>query len=665
MPRLLIESLSTLSLALILILQIETFGYAFRLVTGKLVEILGLDDKLEISEESDLEAKILQTLENIFLGALVFAMVFFAVGTFRFLTKEVVLYSSGIIFFGINLLSNRWIRSIRLFNIKSVLQYLKSNGLAILGTLLFFGIASVTTFRPVTQFDGVWYHLTIPKLFLQNHNIDFLGEATRYSVQPSLNYFWNLWPLSLPFSTEFNSVVINWFQTSLLAFALFYTTIVSRKKLEWIPLIQLFGPTLLGITTQTYFWFGTGYTDNYGYAFMLVAALFIFKNDTDKRTFREFLILVGLILGVSLLKVQFALIGAIFCVLVLFRFYPGLQFTKTWNYFSKFKIANTNLKLELEVPKLIYFVGISLLMFIIFVLPWLVRSYYFTGKMLYPVGNDWLTDDILSFIKAGTIEDYWQGWVWKRFSNNLVSYLTYAQTPIFGIGVLAIISTKVREKLSDFWILGVGSFLLIYFLAMVGEMRYSQPSNALVIFVGLCLINWFLKSTTAFTRLASLAMLITFVPVSILNSYGTDKLYDRLYIYRKQKMREYVYSILGPDNKFTFILNETSVRPSDLKKDELIYMDGSPNMAYIEYPVLSPFSEPQAKFQNRSTDEFIQRLKQNNIRYVVVVGNNISGACSHVKPVDSSNCETKEFKQNFTEILWDPNEKATWYQLKY
>lgn len=53
--------------------------------------------------------------------------------------------------------------------------------------LLIWIINLVGALAPVTAFDALWYHLTIPKLFIQQHAVVFLpGELYSYSLMPKL-----------------------------------------------------------------------------------------------------------------------------------------------------------------------------------------------------------------------------------------------------------------------------------------------------------------------------------------------------------------------------------------------------------------------------------------------------------------------------------------------
>ncbi len=59
----------------------------------------------------------------------------------------------------------------------------------ILFKLIFFLLLSINllnSFVPEVGFDALWYHLTLPKLYLSNHKYFFSGGLLYYSAMPRL-----------------------------------------------------------------------------------------------------------------------------------------------------------------------------------------------------------------------------------------------------------------------------------------------------------------------------------------------------------------------------------------------------------------------------------------------------------------------------------------------
>ena len=53
--------------------------------------------------------------------------------------------------------------------------------------LLLIVVNLIGALGPEIAFDSLWYHLTLPKIFLENHRIDFIpGGLFYYSVMPKL-----------------------------------------------------------------------------------------------------------------------------------------------------------------------------------------------------------------------------------------------------------------------------------------------------------------------------------------------------------------------------------------------------------------------------------------------------------------------------------------------
>jgi hypothetical protein len=78
---------------------------------------------------------------------------------------------------------------------------------------------------PELSFDALWYHLTIPKIFLENHRIDFIpGNLFYYSVTPKLGDM--LYIPALALGSEIFAKLIQWGFGILTCFVIY---ILSRK----------------------------------------------------------------------------------------------------------------------------------------------------------------------------------------------------------------------------------------------------------------------------------------------------------------------------------------------------------------------------------------------------------------------------------------------------
>jgi len=94
---------------------------------------------------------------------------------------------------------------------------------------------------PELSFDALWYHLTIPKIFLENHRIDFIpGNLFYYSVTPKIGDM--LYVPALAFGNEILAKLIQWSFGILTCFVIY---ILSRKyftqKVSLIAVLIFYG----------------------------------------------------------------------------------------------------------------------------------------------------------------------------------------------------------------------------------------------------------------------------------------------------------------------------------------------------------------------------------------------------------------------------------------
>lgn len=222
--------------------------------------------------------------------------------------------------------------------------------LLLIGLLLVQGAVNlIGALGPELGFDALWYHLTIPKIYLQRGSIFFIpGSLFYYSAMPKLVEMFYL--LALTFSKYgILAKIIHWSFGVLSALALFR---LSKRylKLPWALL-----STTLFYTTLIVGWESiTAYID-LGRTFFEILALDLFLLwIKDKKTinFIESAIMLGL--AVSTKLIAFASLP-VFLILI---------------YLKEKKL----------LPIVIYS-----LFSILIPLPWLVFSWVNTGNPIYPV----------------------------------------------------------------------------------------------------------------------------------------------------------------------------------------------------------------------------------------------------------------------------------------
>lgn len=92
----------------------------------------------------------------------------------------------------------RWNLSIKNLQVSAYIQKHPINSLLICLLLLQICINSIGALGPELAFDALWYHLTFPKLYLQDHSIHFIsGGLLYYSTMPKLTEMLYVGALSL------------------------------------------------------------------------------------------------------------------------------------------------------------------------------------------------------------------------------------------------------------------------------------------------------------------------------------------------------------------------------------------------------------------------------------------------------------------------------------
>ncbi len=216
---------------------------------------------------------------------------------------------------------------------------------------------------PELAFDALWYHLTLPKIFLGRHSIDFIsGGLFYYSAMPKLGEM--LFIPGLMFGNEILPKLIQW------AFGILTSVViykVSRKfldeKLSIIAVLIFYGNLVVA-------WQSTVAHIDLIRTFFEVMALWGFINwyeAKNKKWLVESAVMIGLAISTKLIA-----LGTIPIFITLL-----LIFDKNW----KKAIGNS-----------LIFVAVSILVSF----PWFVFAFINTGNPffpvfsnMYPVGLSW------------------------------------------------------------------------------------------------------------------------------------------------------------------------------------------------------------------------------------------------------------------------------------
>jgi hypothetical protein len=227
---------------------------------------------------------------------------------------------------------------------------------------------------PELSFDALWYHLTIPKVFLENHRIFHIsGNLLYYSDLPK-----NIDLIYLSFLGFSNEIVVKLIHLGFGILSVFALYQLSKKFLnkEMSLAVCLIFYSNLVIGWQSI----TAYVD-LGVTFFEIVSLYYFFKWLEKYNFK-FLLFSSITLGFSLsAKIS------VFNSIAVFIFLLSLIFISKRINFSKYL---KSFSIYLLIPLLI-------------TLPWLVFSFINTGNPIYPllqtnfnILHDWNVINILS-----------------------------------------------------------------------------------------------------------------------------------------------------------------------------------------------------------------------------------------------------------------------------
>jgi len=228
---------------------------------------------------------------------------------------------------------------------------------------------------PELAFDSLWYHLTIPKIFAQNHSVFYIeGNLFYYSLMPKLTEM--LYVSSLILTNEIVAKLIHFVFGLLTSIVLFKFSRLYLKRWQSLLVVLAFYSNLVVM------WLSITAFSDLTRAFFELLALFEFALFT-KHGKNKHLVLSSVLLGFAI-ATKLLSIGTllIFVLLILI----GKKRT-----------------IREKITQGISYAAISLLI----PMPWFVISYYYTQNPIYPLfsqlGLRNFTFDLLSpltFIKT-------------------------------------------------------------------------------------------------------------------------------------------------------------------------------------------------------------------------------------------------------------------------
>lgn len=303
----------------------------------------------------------------------IYSYLIFTLGVFGLLYKPLI-FTTTVLFFLILLViyRSKLLRFIQKFSFQRQIESIKSNKLFSFLLLVLLTQALVNlvgVFGPEISFDALWYHLTLPKLFIENHQIIFIpGVKMAYSVMPKLTEMLYLPAMAL-LNDSFAKLIH--FSFGILILVAIYK--IARKFIskEFALLAAAIFYANLVVGWESI----SAYVD-LARGFFEVLAIWGFLNwfETNKR---KWLVISAVMLG---LAVTVKLVAAFSLVIFLMLF--------LYKKFSKHEKLMTMVKNYLLFLFLTFFIP----------LPWFTFSFLNTGNPFYPYLSNVQLDSSSTFL---------------------------------------------------------------------------------------------------------------------------------------------------------------------------------------------------------------------------------------------------------------------------
>lgn len=422
----------------------------------------------------------------------------------------------------------------------------KKERLIATGILFLFLVNGIGVLGPEVGFDALWYHLTLPKVYLQTHSISHIGGVLYYSDMPRLIEM--LYVGALSFGNENLAKFTHFLFSILLAAALFS---FSRKHLgrEYALLAVLIFLTNLVVAWES----TTAYID-LGRTFFEFMAFTCFVEWMVAKK-RKWFLLSAVFVGVAISTKLLALgsIG-IFCGMIVL-------------YYSKEKIS-----LKKILTTLCLFTGVALLI----PLPWFVLSFLATGKPFYPFFTD-LHISTQGYSLLNPVQAVYDFWQVLAKGDDPISPLYLIFLPF-----VALYYKKLPQAVKAAVHYSLFALLVWYITPRIGGGRFLMPYlpvfsfiTAYTIYKITCSLNFGKLMRYSVVGVISFVVLLTF-------------------IYRGAANVKYIPYIVGEESKEEFLSNHLNFSFGDfydtdgyflktVKEEDTVLLYGFHNLYYVNF----------------------------------------------------------------------------------
>ncbi len=387
-------------------------------------------------------------------------------------------------------------------------------GLILITFLAFAVLNFLIMLAPEVGFDALWYHLTLPKIYLMTHHVSYLsGGLLYYSVMPRLVEMIYGFGLALDHTGNLPKIIHYLFGFSWFGAIYLFARLFLERRYALLTALVCYGTYLVTWLS------GTAYIDLIVAYYSAMALWGVFRSLRVEAPLAMeqsiFLYLAAIFMGFTLASKLYGLI--LLAVLV-----GILIFSKTnWKIVLRFTIIA-----------------------ILIVLPFYLQAYISTGNPFYPVFS--VKESALAMYTGGysNLKDwYLLGW-WRHLPSLFLGMIIYSFTPIFSL-IFLVFFAKSWKKMLPLLI----SFLGFFFLWSLNPVQ--EPRYFIVILPVLATISIYTLVNISWKVFKVLAFVLLLVGFAYNFSYAKSNFKETLeLVFSKNPRENYLQARLTPPRNF-------------------------------------------------------------------------------------------------------------------
>lgn len=473
----------------------------------------------------------------------------FLLGIFGLLYKEIIFFLTGAYFLAIGLFFIRFKPKIKVQPPKFTIFLLSLFVFQIIVNL-------VGALGPELAFDALWYHLTLPKLYLQSHALKFFpGGLLYYSGMPQFTEMLYIGALAIH-----NEILAKLLQ---LFFGILTSIVIYKISRKFFSQTISFLAVVIFYSNLVVAWESiTAYVD-LARTFFEALALERFLIFLEKKE-KKFLLQSSVILGFAI-STKLLAFGSL------------LIFTLLLIIFNKTK----SLKLLIEDILVYWYISI------IIVIPWLVFAFINTHSPFYPffsnvykVGFDFNLLNPFIFIRD----------IWEIFTH---SHDPISPIYIMVFPLLILFFKNINKKYYPIFIYSMLALSVWYLTSRTGGGRFILPYLPAFSVLTLAVLETLNKNFKSLkTMLILIIVLIAFISI----------------LYRGAANVKYLPVVLGKETKGKFLTKNLNYSFGDfydtdnyfknnISKDKKVLLYGFHNLFYVDFPFIdSSYVKKEDKF---------------------------------------------------------------------